>query len=582
MSVVSRAFFFLLCLLPLALLAQRPAPPKAPAAGPLAAPPGTRIELLGSRQLVFATFNGVEIRKLLGEVRFKQGNTFLNCDSAYQYLDRNEVEAFSNVRVVQNDTVTITGDRGFYNGNARTARIVGNVVMTDPRMTLTTDALDYDLNRQTAAYNTGGHLPDPQPTLDSRQGSSSTASTVFVFTREVKLVSIDAKGERTELTNDTLRFNTISKIAYFDGPTRIKTRQGDLYAEKGTYNTVTKISSFEKNAKLQTPNYLLGGDRLVYDEARFYGVANGHVTLISKKDNLILRGDVGRYWRALGRIKLYGGRPVIRNISGRDTLYVAADTLLSVEARPNQKAKAVLYAYPKVQIFRGAGLQGRCDSLTYDRQDSIIYLNKDPVLWQQRNQLTADSMDLRSRAGKLSQMRLYANAFAISEDTLHNYNQVKGRNMTAYFQDNKLRRIDVLGNAESLYFALEGDTATSGLNKAVSASMRLRFAESKLQTISFLTNPDASFIPPHELKEPDKQLKNFRWRPTERPTRRAVLGRQFASDLRRPAVRKKSPRKPVAPAKKAPRPARPAVKSTSRPVAAKAVVPVAPAVPAGR
>ena len=571
MSVVSRAFFFLLCLLPLALLAQRPAPPKAPAAGPLAAPPGTRIELLGSRRLVGGTFNGVEIRKLLGEVRFKQGDTFLSCDSAYQYLERNEVEAFSNVRVVQNDTVTITGERGFYNGNARTARITGNVVMTDPRMTLTTDALDYDLNRQTAAYATGGHLTDPQNTLDSQQGSYSTASKVFVFKRDVKLVSIDAKGERTELTNDTLRFNTISKVAYFDGPTRIKTRQGDLYAEKGTYDTVTKVSRFEKNAKLQTPNYLLGGDRLVYDEAKFYGVANGHVTLISKKDNLVLRGETGRYWRALGRTKLSGGRPVIRNISGKDTLYVAADTLLSVEARPNQKAKAVLYAYPKVQIFRGAGLQGRCDSLTYDRQDSTIYLNQDPVLWQQRNQLTADSMEIRSRKGQLSQMRLYANAFAISQDTLLNYNQVKGRNMTAYFQDNKLRRIDVVGNAESLYFALEGDTATTGLNKAVSASMRLRFAESKLQTISFLTNPDASFIPPHEMKVPDKQLKNFRWRPTERPTRRAVLGRHFASDLRRAAApRKKLKPRPAAPARKTRRPTKPAAKAAPRPVAAKA------------
>ena len=557
MSVVSRVSF-LICwlLLPLALLAQQRPGAKSPAsskadskAGAPAPVKGSRIELLGSKELVGGTFNGVEIRKLLGDVRFKQQDVLLFCDSAYQYLERNEVEAFSNVRVVQNDTVTITGDHGLYNGNARTARMTGHVVMRDPRMTLTTDALDYDLNRQVASYNTGGHLVDPQNTLDSQEGFYSTASKVFVFKRAVHLVSTDPKnGSTTDLTNDTLRFNTISKIAYFDGPTRIKTKQGDLYSEKGTYNTVTKISNFEKNAKLQTPNYFLGGDRLVYDEAKLYGVANGHVTLISKKDNLTLRGDVGRYWRRLGRTKLYGGRPVIRNISNKDTLYLAADTLLSVEPRGGRQGESVLYAYPKVQIFRGA-LQGRCDSLTYDRQDSIIYLNKDPVLWQQRRQLTADSMEIRSKHGQIDQMRLYANAFTISEDTLLNYNQVKGRNMTAFFRDNQLRRIDVLGNAESLYYALDGDTATNGVNKAVSATMRLLFADNKLKTISFLTNPDASFIPPHELKEPDKQLKGFRWRPTERPTRRVVLGKQFAGDLRPPAKRKAKPGKKVLAAK---------------------------------
>ena len=115
-----------------------------------------------------------------------------------------------------------------------------------------------------------------------------------MFKRNVHLITPDS-----ELNNDTLRYNTVSKIATFNGPTRIKGKQGNLYAEGGTYNTITRVSNFKKNAKIDTPNYLLGGDRLVYDEVKLYGVANGHVSLISKKDNLTLRGDVGRYWRGL-------------------------------------------------------------------------------------------------------------------------------------------------------------------------------------------------------------------------------------------------------------------------------------------
>ncbi|RZK24280.1 MAG: hypothetical protein EOO56_01965, partial [Hymenobacter sp.] len=546
-------FLFLLALPALWLPAQaqtprRPAPraTKAPAAKPpVVGTPikGTPVQLLpGTRELQGGSFNGVKIRKLLGNVSFRQDDVFLYCDSAYQYLERNEIEAFSNVRIVQSDTMTITGDRGFYDGDRRTARMTGNVVMRDPRMTLTTAVLDYDLTRKTAFYTTGGHLTDPQNTLDSQQGFYDTNSKVFVFKRDVHLVSNDAKNGQTELRNDTLTFNTVSKIAYFDGPTRIKGAQGNLYAEKGVYNTITRVSNFQRNAKIETPGYLLGGDQLVYDEGTLYGVATGHVSLISKKDNILLRGDVGRYWRALGRTKLYGSRPVVRNVSGKDTLYLAADTLLSIETRPGRAGqRPILYAWPKVQIFRGA-MQGRCDSLTYDRQDSIIYLNRDPVLWQAHNQMTADSMEIRQKRGQIDQVRLFAKAFVIGEDTLHDFNQVKGRNILAYFKQNRINRIDVLGNAESLYYALDGDTAVSGVNKTLSATMRLSFAANQLQRISFLTNPDATFIPPHELKEDDTRLKGYRWRPTERPTRRTVFGKHFASDIKAKPKAKPKPK----------------------------------------
>ncbi|MCC3158757.1 LPS export ABC transporter periplasmic protein LptC [Hymenobacter sp. 15J16-1T3B] len=537
-------FFFLLLTAPLAW-AQRPGaqPAPRPAAKGQPAPKASKVELLpGARELVGGSFNGQQIRKVIGNVSFRQDDALLFCDSAYQYVDRNAIEAFSNVRVVQNDTITITGDRGAYNGDTRTARMTGNVVMRDPRMTLTTQTLDYDLNRKTAFYSTGGHLTDPENTLDSQRGYYNTETQVFSFRTNVKLVTKDYT-----ITNDTLQYNTQSKVAYFFGPTRIVGKQGNIYAEKGTYNTRTRVSDFQRNAKIETPNYLLGGDKLVYDETRQYGVATGNVSMTAKKDNVVIRGDVGRYWRGLGRAKVYGS-PVMRNISDRDTMYLAADTLVNVESK-SETDPGIVYAYRKVRIWRG-DLQGRCDSLTYNRRDSVIYLNRNPVLWSQKNQLTADSMEVRLRRQKIDQMRLYANSFIIGQDTLLNFNQVKGRNMVAYFVDSKLRKVNVLGNAESLYYALDNDTATTGLNKAVSANMVMRFADNKLQTISFLTEPDASFIPPHEFKPEDQKLKGFQWLIEQKPTRRQVLGKHFAPVKKAKPKAKKPVKKTTKPAPK--------------------------------
>ncbi|WP_082318174.1 OstA-like protein [Hymenobacter sp. DG25A] len=580
--------FFLLCCLLLPALAWAQ---QTPARKPATLAKGQRIELLpGTQELIGGEFNGVEIRKLIGNVSFKQGDTFMYCDSAYQYTDRNSIEAFSNVRIVQNDTLTITGDRATYDGDARKARMTGNVVMRDPRMTLTAPVLDYDLNRKLAYYSGGGHLTDPENTLDSRRGYYNTQTKVFSFKSGVQVQTKDYT-----INSDTLQYNTVSKIVYFFSPTRIKGQQGTLYAENGYYNTVTRVSNFKRNAKIETRDYLLGGDQLYYDESRQYGLATGRVSMVSKKDNITIRGDVGKYWRTLGRAKVYGNA-VMRNIADKDTLYLAADTLMSVDSRDPAKPGGVVYAYQKVRIFR-KDLQGRCDSLTYNRADSVIYLNRKPVLWSGTNQLTADSMELRMRRQKIDQMRLYANSFIAGKDTLLNYNQVKGRNMVGYFQGNKLKKVDVLGNAESLYFALEGDTSLTGMNKAVSANMALRFSEdSKLQTISFLTNPDASFIPPHELKDEDKQLKGFQWREKERPTRRGTLGKHFALPVKaKPktkakrkatttktrAATKAKARPAAAPKKPAPAPAKPAQKVTTPPAKPSTVVP-APRKPLAR
>ncbi len=205
-------------------------------------------------------------------------------------------------------------------------------------------------------------------------------------------------------------------------------------------------------------------------------------------------------------------------------------------------------------------MQGICDSLTYDRQDSIIYLSHDPVLWHTRNQLTADSMQIRSKRGKVDEMRLFGNAFAVNQDTLLNFNQTKGRSMRAYFRDDKMRRVDVLGNAESIFYALDGDSVTSGMNRLLSANMRLLFAANKLSKISVLANPEARFIPPDQLKPDDERLKGYSWRAKERPTRRDVLGKQFddrpkkakAKPRPKKKVPAKKPAKAKAPAKKAP------------------------------
>ena len=159
--------------------------------------------------------------------------------------------------------------------------------------------------------------------------------------------------------------------------------------------------------------------------------------------------------------------------------------------------------------------------------------------------------------------------------------------MMAYFRDNKLRRVDVLGNAESIFYALDNDTATTGMNRVLSANMRMLFLESKLNKITVLANPEARFIPPHELKPDDERLKGFRWLAKERPTRRQVLGKQFDDRPKKRPVAKKKPKRAIksstktpakkAPPKKAPAPPSSAPRPQTTPPVARPASIVAPA-----
>ncbi|MBD1396792.1 LPS export ABC transporter periplasmic protein LptC [Pontibacter sp. JH31] len=511
-----------------------------------------RVELQSADSLEGGTFNGRRINKLLGNVVFKQKETFLYADSVYKYTDSEILEAFGNVRINQADTVTMTGTRATYDGAKRTAKMSGGVTMKDPRMTLTTPTLDYNLENRTAVYAEGGTIVDPENRLQSQRGTYDTNTKVFTFQQNVKVFSTDY-----EITAQNMRYNTESKVVYFQGPTYIKGQSGDLYAEQGTYNTITKISRFGRNAYILTPEYRLGGDDLYYDEGRGYGEAKINMTMRSLKDDVTIKGQLGRYWRDQGVAKV-SGSPVLETILDGDTLYMSADSLISREAKVKGQASMV-YAFNNVKIYK-SDLQGTCDSLSYNRTDSLMYMHKNPTLWSEQSQIVGDTIRMHLRNKMLDRMYVFSNSFIASEDSLKNYNQVKGRDMVAYFKEGRMRRVNVNGNGESIYFALEGDTTLTGMNKAVCSDMVLNFAENKLKSISFLVNPDASFIPPHELQASDRRLEGFAWLNELRPDKKAVLAPR--QPVKAPAIPAKGK---ASPAKKKASPA-PSKKATAKPV----------------
>lgn len=475
-----------------------------------------KIELQQAGELSGGTYNGMVVRKLKHDVRFKQGETIVFCDSAYQYADKNAIEAFGHVKIKQANGTTITSDNLTYNGDTKIINFRGNVTMKDKSMTLTTPELDYDATNKTAIYTKGGTIIDKDTKLISEYGNYNTNSKLFTFKNKVRLFN-----KEHDLTTDTLYYKSDIKTAYFKGPTNIKTKDGNLVSNDGEYHTDKNILTLKGKSQIENADFILSGDKVHFDNKKKEGDASGNVSITFKKEKIIVEGDRAMYRGKKNFTKVWG-KGLMKSIVDKDTLYLKADTLISINDSIHKNRK--LTAIKNVKIFKN-DIQGKCDSLVYNLQDSTIHFFRDPVLWSDKSQMSGDSIKIQMANNKIDKLYLRVKSFIISKDSINNFNQIKGKKITAYFKSNKIQTVDVFGNGESIYFATEKDTTLVGMNKVICSNMLLRFNENKLQNISFLTKPEALFVPPHEILEPDTRLKGFKWRISEKPIKKDMIVR---------------------------------------------------------
>jgi lipopolysaccharide export system protein LptA len=478
----------------------------------------------GAGKLIGGIRNGERIERVIDNVVFVQNTTTIYCDSAWFYRAKNVVEAFGRVRIVEGDSVTITASRLEYDGNKKSAKLRNNVVFTKlATATLYTDFLDYDRVANQATYFNGGRLVDSINVLTSRKGYYQVNSNLASFKRNVKVTNPDYS-----MTADSLQYNSKTKVIFFVSETTVVNKDSSSFVYKsGQYNTITRTSDL-KEGLAQSQSVDLKGNSYDIDDFRKIYKVRGDVVMKYKDENLTIYGQAADYYRNKNIAKIYDHAFVAKVTDEGDTLFMTADTLVSIDNI--DPAKKRLLAYHNVKIFKN-DLQGIADSLEYRSADSTIYFYKDPVLWSDENQMTADSISILIEKNTISRIFMITNAFVISQDTLLNFNQIKGRNMTANFSHGELKKVNVEGNGESLYFAIDEKTSIlTGMNKIICSNMVIRFLEGKVNNLSFYVKPEANFIPPHELDKDEKELGGFTWKELLRPVRKDVVKTQVSAE----------------------------------------------------
>lgn len=453
-----------------------------------------------------------------GNVVFEKDGAKLYCDSAYYNIVKEQVRAYSNVHLNKQDTLNMFCDSLFFDFEKRFAKLWGNVRVRDNEYKLTTDSLDYDLKKDMGVYRNGGIITSitSSDRLTSKIGYFYPKNEQFNFRTNVIYSS-----EKYKITTDTLQFNGKSKKAFFYGPTTISGESGNMYCENGWYNLNKDEGVLSRNAFIDRVDIYIAADSLFYSSTDSLYIAERNVKIKDTANDLSFKGDFAKNDDKVGSAFITG-HAIAEKYGSEDTMYIHADTLFNYSDSLN--TSKLIEAYNKVSMFKGE-MQGICDSLIYDKEQGIMNMYNEPILWAREAQLSGDTISVFEEDGNIKRAYLREKGIVVSHviETDY-YNQVTGSSMTAYFDSTEIRNVDIEKNAKTIYFLedeSESDTAIvverKGMNRLYASDISLYFEEGDISGATYRSKPDGTLYPMDQIKKSEERTEHFHWSPEKRP-----------------------------------------------------------------
>ena len=496
-----------------------------------------RVDLLHADEAQADKLLRPDVQVLIGSVKLRHDSMYMYCDSALIYEKTNSVEAFSNVRMEQGDTLFIYGDYLNYNGETQLAMLRENVKLINRKTILTTDSLNYDRLYNLGYYFEGGTLTDEENILTSDWGEYSPATKIAVFNHEVKLAN-----PRFTLYSDTLKYSTDSKIATILGPSNIVNEKNHIYSERGFYNTAKDQAQLLDRSVLTNEGKKLVADSLFYERKTGYGEAFNNVVMNDTINKNMLTGDYC-FYNELTESALATQKAVAIDYSQGDSLFMHADTLkMNSYFVKTDSAYREMKAYHKVRIFR-KDIQGVCDSLLFSSKDSCLRMYHDPIIWNEKQQLLGEEINVYMNDSTIDWAHIINQALTVEQkDSIH-YNQISGKEIKAYFQGGEARKIDVIGNVLVIYYPEEKDSTMIGMNTSETSLLNLHLMNRKMEKMVMSPKSNGTLYPMDQIPVDKMKLPTFVWFDYIRPQNKEDIfnwrGKKSGETLR------KTTRKPV-------------------------------------
>lgn len=496
-----------------------------------------------------------------------------------RHLDYNTADS---VAVFQNggamrdkDGQIIESRNGTYDSKIKIFTFENDVNMFTDSIFVKTRSLVYESDRDFATFGFATDVWKEENMLSANEGWYDRANEVFFFKNHVHVMSEDQEG-----WSDSLYFYRNTSNVDMLGNAQVTDTTRNIFGLAGRIEYVDSISmvtmtrkpaviSETQNKDESIDTVYLGAEKMVYYTLPRCDV-DSLVALDAEKRVEAMHVDpVGEYRKKAAAEAAKAAEEAAKNdpnyrpknapgkqapkqspmqspkqmekqmekskpSGAPDSLAVSSDSLavsdsltladtLVVEPPKDTTKIGFLQATRNVKVYK-KDMQIVCDSLLFCDLDSLARFFKEPIIWQEeRKQYTADSIYVLVRNGAMDKASLMANAFiSIQEDTTH-YDQIKGTEMLAYFDDKgELNRFDVLGGASALFYVEEND-ALATVNKPESKMLSAILKDGEVQRIYYYDQAKNDGYPIVQLSEDELRLKGFSWMPDKRPQDRNAV-----------------------------------------------------------
>ena len=543
---MKRLLFVIVGLVVLGMVfAMQPARKRTPRKRAKAAQQDKRVYLVHADNLHYDQYRNGDAQILDGHVHFRHVGANLYCDSAHFYEQSNSFEAFGHVRMVQGDTLSLVSDYAYYDGNDQLAQARYNVVLKHRKTTLYTDSLDYDRMYSFGNFFEGGKMVDGKSVLTSDWGEYHTDTKMAMFYYDVRL-----KDKNMFLTTDSLYYDTRTSRAHIVGPSNITSGSSHIYSEDGYYNTRTEQSELFGRSVIKDQGRTIVGDSVFRNARDGKNYAYWNVVMTDSINKNRLTGDYAEYDDSTG-YAMATNNAVAMDFSQKDTLFMHADTFKIFTYNNNtDSVYRVMHAFRKVRAYR-PDVQAVCDSLVYNSLDSCMVMYRDPIVWNQGQQLFGEEIRVYMNDSTIDWAHVIGQAFSAEQmpDTIH-FNQVSSKEMKAFFKNGEMRESQAIDNVLSVYYPIDdSDSTLIGLNYLETPLLKM-FLEKRKMKRMWIEKPKGTLYPMTQIP-PDKYfLPQYAWFDYIRPLNKQDIfnwrGKKEGTELKE-QKRREAPKNKVAP-----------------------------------
>jgi len=482
------------------------------------------------------------IADLFGDVRLDNQGQKLFTDHLNYNLETKVAEYYTR-SLLTNDTTFLESNRGTYFVNLDEAKFRDSVVVIDTSFVLRTDSVDFSTETGILTFIAPTLITQKEAQIYCERGFYDTSVGYAEFLQNAQYV----KGDQ-QATADIIIYDGDASEVILKGNARFFENDKKATADVIRYEEKTDLTFLEGNATFRDTEKNITGDRIRYDSEKEsfdtegrsvivdgsqilnadtvnyigdLGIATGNVIWMDTVDQITIESERIDYNKATDYVKASGGRPLLISVVDEDTMFMRSDTLVSFLADEGDSTRTIL-GYQQVRIFK-SNLQVVCDSLAYQTADSLFSFYKNPIIWSDTSQFYADTIHMQMANDEIDRIFLRKNAFIINSPDQIYFNQIKGTNMTAFFENDELDKMRVLDNSESVYYILDEDDAYTGVNTCICRDMLINFVDTEIDDILFYGEPTSVLYPMRKADHGALKLSGFRWDGNLRPKSRFDL-----------------------------------------------------------